>query len=327
MVAADVVRVVIAGVLVLHNNDLWVAYAAAFGLSTGRVFFDPAAQSVVPALVADESDLVGANSAVWSAAVVSQIALAPAAGAIVAWAGAGPAFAVNAVSFAISAVLLARLPVLGPARDTKPSAPLAHIREGLAHIRASRFLSTLALVQGLGALSAGATSALLVVLAERHLRVGAARFGLLLGVIGVGAAVGPVLLQSAVKDVRRPALLFGPYVLRGFADLALATFSSFALAFGALAVYGIGTSTGNVTYQTTLQSTVADDTRGRVFAFYDVVWQTARLVSIAAGGVLADRIGIAAVYYLGGALWLVAGAVGLARLSIDDLRSHTTEPH
>src|SRR6266511_4598321 len=44
--------------------------------SAGAVFFNPAAQSVVPAIVA-ERDLVAANRGPWTAAAVSQIALAP----------------------------------------------------------------------------------------------------------------------------------------------------------------------------------------------------------------------------------------------------------
>jgi hypothetical protein len=80
---------------------------------------------------------------------------------------------------------------------------------------------------------------------------------------------------------------------------------------GALNVYGVGTSTGNVTYNSVLQTTVADSVRRRVVASYDIVWQTFRLVSLAAGGVLADQIGITAVYFLGGALLLAAGLLGL----------------
>jgi MFS family permease len=55
---------------------------------------------------------------------------------------------------------------------------------------------------------------------------------------------------------------------------------------------------------------VPDRLRGRIFAFYDVVWQGSRLASIAAGGVLADAFGIRAVYLLGGLLLFAAGALG-----------------
>ena len=111
--------------------------------------------------------------------------------------------------------------------------------------------------------------------------------------------------------MRRLGWLFGPYLLRGVVDLTLAATTSFTIALAALTAYGIGTSTGAVTYNTLLQTTVPDRLRGRVFAFYDMVWQTARLASIAMGGLAADRLGIRAVYIIGGLLLLAAGALGL----------------
>jgi hypothetical protein len=53
------------------------------------VFFNPAASSVLPSIV-DEDELVTANSGLWSAAVISQIALGPLAGALVAAVGVAP---------------------------------------------------------------------------------------------------------------------------------------------------------------------------------------------------------------------------------------------
>jgi MFS family permease len=312
MIVADVGRAAIAGLLAFSPDHLWALYAGAFGLSALSIFFNPAAASLTPDLV-DEDELVGANSAVWSAAVLSQIILAPVAGAVVVWTGASTAFAINAASFLISAAALTRLPV--PARPrTHHQTRWTQAVEGVQVIRRSRFLSTLASIQALAALSAGATSALLVVLAQRHLRVGGSGFGLLLGAIGIGAGVGPLVLQRFVTDVRRPYLLFGPYLLRGVVDLVLAAFSNFAVAFGALAAYGLGTSTGNVTYNSALQAATPERLRGRVFAFYDVVWQTARLISIGVGGVLADQLGIRGVYVMGGILLIAAGALGFARV-------------
>ncbi|HEX2046132.1 MAG TPA: MFS transporter [Acidimicrobiales bacterium] len=323
MVMADLGRAAIAVTLAVFGDSLAVIYAAAFGLSVGTVFFNPAASSLLPSVVHPD-DLVEANSALWSAAVVSQIALAPLAGALVAFAGAGPAFLLNAASFVVSAALLRGLPV--PAHPAQaPRRRMADVAEGLRMIRRSRFLGTLAGVQALAALSAGATSALLVVLAERHLNVGAGRFGILIAAIGVGAALGPLLLRRLIADPRRPGVLFGPYLLRGGVDLTLAGTTNFGVAMAALGVYGVGTSTGMVTYNSLLQGTVPDRLRGRIFAFYDVVWQGSRLVSIAAGGVLADAFGIRAVYLLGGLLLFAAGALGLARLPGRDLAAAADE--
>ena len=197
-----------------------------------------------------------------------------------------------------------------PVESVERGSRRAEIVEGIQIIRNSRLLGTLAAVQGLAALSAGATSALLVVLAERHLHIDATGFGLLLAAIGVGAGIGPLVLQRYVTDVRQPLLLFGPYILRGLVDLILAAVSNFAVAIVSLGFYGIGTSTGNVTYNTVLQTTTPDRFRGRVFAFYDIVWQTGRLISIGAGGILADQLGIRGVYIMGGLLLLAAGTAG-----------------
>ena len=313
MVVSDLGRGLLALSLVVVHDQLWAVYAIAFGLAALSTFFTPAAVSVVPSLVEREEDLVGANAVLTSSAILSQIVLAPVAGAVVAFAGPGPAFALNAISFFVSAALLARLP-LSPAASATATGRryLSDVREGLNLIRRSPLLRALAEVQALAALSAGATSALLVVLAERHLDAGPERFGLLLTAIAVGQGVGPLVLQRLITDVRRPALLFGPFVVRGVVDVVLATSASFGLALAALGVYGLATNTGGVTFNTLLQQAVPDHSRGRVFAFFDVVWQIGRLASVAVGGVLADGLGVRGVYVVAGVLLLGAGAVGFA---------------
>ncbi|MBA3984624.1 MAG: MFS transporter, partial [Acidimicrobiia bacterium] len=324
MIAADLGRAMIAALVAFNSDQLWALYCAAFGLAALTVFFNPAASSLLPSLV-DDDELVAANSAVWSAAVLSQIVLAPVAGAVVVTLGASAAFGINSVTFLASAIALGGLsgpPTEPPERRSRR----AEIVEGIQIIRNSRLLGTLAAIQGLAALSAGATSALLVVLAERHLHIDATGFGLLLAAIGVGAGVGPLVLQRYVNDVRHPLLLFGPYMLRGLVDLTLAAVSNFAVALMSLGFYGIGTSTANVTYNTVLQTTTPDRFRGRIFAFYDIVWQTGRLISIGAGGILADQLGIRGVYIMGGLLLLAAGTAGFALVPRTLMTTPITQP-
>ena len=65
-----------------------------------------------------------------------------------------------------------------------------------------------------------------------------------------------------------------------------------------------------VAYQSTLQTLVPAETRGRAFAFYDVLWNSARLLSLAVG-VLVDIIDIRLVYVVSAGLLFAAAAVGL----------------
>jgi MFS family permease len=317
MVAADLWRMGLAGLLPLIDHRLVAVYAVAFGLAAGGVAFNPAAAAVLPSVV-DEEELVAANSGLWSAAVVSQIALAPVAGALVAAWGVAPAFWVNAASFAVSALVLARLHLPADPPPAGSGSWSSRVVEGVRLLVASRLLRLLALVQLLAALSAGATSALLVVLAGQRLGVGPGGFGLLLGAIGVGAAIGPLVLSRLTSSPRRPVLVFGPLLLRGVVDLVLATVRGLPVALGALVCYGVGTSTGMVTYNALLQAEVTTEFRGRVFAGFDLLWQVGRLASLGLGGVAADALGVQAVYALGGGLLLVAGTVGLVGLARGD---------
>ena len=80
------------GVLALWHDSAPLAYAVAFGLSAGQVFFSPAAQSLLPSVV-DEDELVAANSGIWTAAVTTQVLVAPVAALVAVNVGFGPAFA------------------------------------------------------------------------------------------------------------------------------------------------------------------------------------------------------------------------------------------
>jgi MFS family permease len=310
MISADLARAVLAGVLAVWHGDVAVVYVIAFGLSAGSVFFNPAAGSLLPALVKDD-ELVAANSGIWSAAVLSQVLLAPLAGLLVETAGYGWVFGANAASFAISALILAGLRASEAARPVPSANIWGQAREAFGVVGRDRLLRALAVAQALAALSAGATSALLVVLASRRLHTSGGGYGLLLGAIAVGAFTGPLLLARLPAAPRRaPAIVFAAFGLRGLVDLVLASVTELAAALAALVGYGIGTSTGNVAFSTVIQSHVPDRLRGRVFSAFDLIWQAMRLASLLAGGLLADAAGIRAVYYTGGALMAAAALAG-----------------
>ena len=307
MVLADFVRAGLALLLAMVGDSVAMAYGVAFGLSAFTQLFNPAASSTLPDTV-KRDELVDANALLWTVAVLAQIILAPLAGGVIGLYGTGPAFTVNAASYLVSAALLAGLPA-GRSPGTIALQGWHAVLGGVTAVRYHPLLARLALTQVFAALSAGATSGLLVVLASQELGVGPPGFGLLLGAIGVGAAGGPIALRRFIRasDQR---WLFGPYALRGAVDLTLAVSSSVWVALPALMAYGVGTSTGMIAYQSTLQREVPSELRGRAFALFDVLWSGARLVSLGLGGLAADTLGIRTVYWLGGLLLLVAFVAG-----------------
>jgi predicted MFS family arabinose efflux permease len=170
------------------------------------------------------------------------------------------------------------------------------------------------IVQALASLSVGATSALLVVLAQEHYQLPPSGFGSFILAIGVGALLGPFLLAMLTRDVRHPRWLFGPYVVRGIGDVLLAVTTAVPVAWLLLFIYGLNTSSGMVVYQTWVQRQVPDAVRGRVFTWLDVVWNVMKIVSIGLGAWLAERAGVEVVYYLGGSLLFTSGLIGLMAL-------------
>jgi len=316
LIVVDGVRALLVLALAL-THALWTVYLLAALLAMGSTLFNPALQAVIPALLTDEERLA-ANSVAWSSGRLVQIIGASVAGGLIAWAGTTPAFLVNAASFAFSAVLLARLSLparQGPSRGGGWAGWLRDVGEGLAYARRDPFVARLVPVQALTSLATGATSALLVVLASTRLHLAAQGFGWLLAAIGVGALLGPFLSNRLTGgrylDMR---LLFVPYIIRGVGDIALGLVGGLPWALAILFVYGLNTSTGVVASNSILQTVIPDRVRGRVFTLLDVTWAAMRLTSLGLGGLLADRLGISAVYLIGGALLTLAGALGLGLL-------------
>lgn len=315
LIASDVIRAILVLAL-LVVTELWQIYAVITLLTTAATFFNPAINATLPTLL-DEEDLLAANSVSWSTGRFVQIIGSALAVGVIQAIGVGAMFVVNASTFLISALLLLFLPV--PPGRTFPARGwcgfVADASEGLQFARRNRFVTHLIAVQALASLSTGATSALLVVLAQEHYHLPPGGFGSFILAIGVGALLGPVLLTLLTRGTAgRPFWLFIPYVIRGLGDMLLGVASVPALAWLLLFVYGLNTSSGMVLYQTWVQRLVPDRVRGRVFTWLDVVWNVMKVLSLGIGGWLAQQAGIQVVYYLGGTSLILAGLYGVFAL-------------
>lgn len=298
-----------------------MALAVAAMLALGTSWFSPTSAALVPRLV-DEGALQGANALQWTAGVALQLVAAPLGGFLAGSGSARTAFGLNALSFALSAVVLAGLPTQ-PALAAHVSS-WRHLPESLRTMRRIPVLAPLLLMQGIAALAVGATSALLVVLAERAYGLGGTGYGAWLAAVAVGALVGPFVVPWLANGP--PGRTVGAaYLVRGAGDLGLGVLSNGVGGAALLAMYGLNTSAGTVAYQTLVQESVPPALRGRAFAVLDVIWQSGRLLSIALGGVLAGAVGIRPVFFAGGSLLLVAGVIGvLALRHVDTSESSTT---
>ena len=255
LIAADIARAILILGLVFAPNVESI-YVIAVLVAVATTFFRPTVQAVIPALVA-EGELLAANSVAWSTEQLVQIIGAAIAGALIVLVGPKAAFVFNAGTFLFSALMITRMDV--------PSVPipesvqkgwrlyLEEMKAGLDYARRDIFVSRMLLVQMLASLAVGGTSALLIVLSEKHLQLPPAGFSTLLIAIGAGALLGPLLLGLFTQNYKDVRLLFVPYLIRGVGDILIAWSASFPLALLLLFVYGLNTSTGMVVYNSQMQ--------------------------------------------------------------------------
>jgi len=314
LAGSDIIRSLLVLSLLL-TTELWQIYAVITLLTAASVFFNPAVSATLPTLL-DEDDLLAANSVSWSTGRFVQIIGSALALGIIEIVGAEAAFVFNAITFFVSALLILLLPMPHGNKVTTRGWQgfLTDAREGLQFARRDWFVSRLALVQALASLSVGATSALLVVLAQRHYNLPPGGFGSFILAIGVGALLGPFLLGILARNYQRLEWLFIPYVIRGFGDILMAIATAPPVAWLLLVIYGLNTSSGMVIYQTQLQRRIPDAMRGRVFTWLDVVWNVMKIISLGIGGWLAEQTRVEVVYYLGGSLLTISGFLGIVLL-------------
>ncbi len=328
LILVDLIR---AGLVVslIWPQGAWHAYLVAAGLAAGNTFFNPTVQAIIPAITTPEQRLA-ANSVSWSTGRLVQIIAATVAGGLIGLVGTDAVFAINALTFVVSAALIVRLrvPAWGVRLPDSVTGGFAgylqDARTGLAFARRDYLVSRLIVVQALASFATGATGALLVVLAERHLELPPAGFAWLVGTIGVGALLGPLIPNVLASDYRNARWLFVPYIVRGIGDVLIATLTPLPVALTILLVYGLSTSTGMVVFNTTVQGAIPDRVRGRVFTLLDVTWSAMRLLSLGLGAIIVDQIEIQALFWAGGTLLVVAGLLGLRLLGDYDFKRETT---
>jgi len=327
LIGADLVRAALAFSLIWPQGA-WHAYAVAAGLAAGGAFFGPTVQAVLPALTTEDQRLA-ANSVSHSTEQVVQIVAAAIAGGLIALIGTAPVFGLNALTFAVSAALIARLRIPAHAGEIDADAKrgmssyVTDARAGLAFALRDPLLFRLLLVQSIASFAVGATSAMLVVLSERHLRQPPSGFAWLLLAIGLGALVGPLIPNLFAGNRHSAWWLFLPYVIRGVGDILIAVFVSVPLALALLFIYGVNASIGGVVFGTMLQGYVPDAVRGRIFTLLDVDWSAFSLLSLAFGSLMVSAVGVRPLFWTGGALLMLAGFLGLILLSgLDIHREH-----
>ena len=298
IVTVSTVQVVAAlTLLTVGPGRLWLAFVAQAAISAFGAFVLPAAQAAVPNLTRDAEELEKAAAlfgSTWGAMLAVGAAIG---GAFAAVFGREAAFIADAASFAAAALLVAtiRRPMQQPRDGTlgqRRLRPLADMKEGLGYARRDPVLVALLSSKATFALGAGTVS-LLAVLVTHAFDGGDAATGLLLGMRGLGVALGPLVaarfigpqLSRLLGVCGVAGLLFGACYL----GVSVAPTLLIAAVLVFLAHLGGGAQYTMSTFG--LQLRAPDEVRGRIlaadFAFLTLILS----VTTTGAGALATQIG------------------------------------
>jgi MFS family permease len=320
MVASDGLRAGV--VLLLVPAVLAGSVPAIFVLATVQAvigtFFAPARVALVPRTVPREG-LLAANSLGQLTKMVAGVIGATLTGVIAGTSGVvWPVFVADAATFAVSALLVVRVahelgrPAAEAAAAIRSKGMGAAVAEGLRVIAHSAPL--LAALGGVAVtmLGVGAINVLFIPFLVNGLGASPAWAGPLEGAQTLAMVVSGAVLTGVATRVSAPRLFTG-----GLVGVA-ACIALLSVAPGPLALlpilFGVGACVMPVQATTTtiLQRSTTDETRGRVGAALNAAIQTATIASMAAAGILADVIGIRAVFALGAAITLAAAILAWA---------------
>ncbi|MFE6750008.1 MFS transporter [Kitasatospora purpeofusca] len=320
MLATEVLRCAVQGVfaalLLTGHARLWamVALVALWGLGEGM--FLPSLGALVPTLVRREERLPDANTLLGLARSVSTVAGPALAGVITAGYGSGVVLAIDAVTYGVGALALARLSAAprgaaAAGEEDREDSVLADLRNGWSAFRSRRWLWVTTVQMGLFNLLVWAPFLVLGPLTAQRELGGARAWGLVMGVYGVGAVLGGLLMLG-----RRPGrpLAVATVATLGWAlpSASLAAGLPLGWTVAAASVAGAGSAVCGSLYESTLQRWVPAEVLARVTAFGGLGAFVLGPLGLAAAGPLADRVGSAAVLAFGAGWQLLAAAAVLA---------------
>lgn len=296
------------GDLVLVN----VVTAVQAGLAA---LFEPAKNALLPTLVPREQ-VPAANGLVGLNSNLARLVGASLGGLLLGYTGLPGVVLVDVVSFLLAALLLAS-GTADTAREAGKPAWRAWL-DGLREIRGP--LRPMVAVVGLMAVSQGLFVVLFVVFVTARLGGGAAEVGLLRGVQAVGGLLGGLLVGVLARRLPPGRLLgvsllgFGVVAAVGWNAPHLTTALAFYLAvFMVIGVPGVVAGAGMMS---ALQLHAVDEVRGRVLATFGSLYDGGQALGMVLAGVLTPVLGLSALLNAQAALYLVAGALALARLDV-----------
>ena len=291
---------------------VWHLIALALFSGIVNAFDAPARQSFVIDMIEQKEDLgnaIALNSAIFNGSRLIGPSLA---GIIIAATGEGICFLINGFTYlAIISALWAMH--INPKEHLVQNTPvLQELKDGFSYVYNHIPIRSLLILVAIVSLVGMPYIVLMPIFAKEILRGGPSTLGFLMASSGVGALTGAIFLASRrdFKDTGR--LIPVAAIIFGTGLIAFSFSRVFIYSCALMLMTGFGLMVQMALSNTSLQTIVDDDKRGRVMSFYTMAFMGMAPFGSLLAGSLAHRIGAPNTLLLGG-LACVAGALVCAR--------------
>ena len=328
MVVSDLLRAAIILIIPIAavTNVLFV-YPLVFAVTSISIFFRPARVAALPRIVR-EDELLTANSAMWVGETIADVIGYPLAAIFVGFLGTALplAFWIDAATYAASAALIATI-VVPPLRNAdmppeeRPTV-LADLKSGYRFLRNETVLFANTLQATVGQFTMGIMTALTptyaLTIAASHSVSGTTAYGFLETALGVGNLVGGFVLGVIGTQLARGRTVILGYAVWGVCVTLLALSGNLPIALGLMFGIGVANMVFVIPSQTLFQERTPPDMLGRVLGFRYAIVFGSMTIAMAVGGLLAQFVGVEAVFAVFGLMTMFAGLAGLLVPAVRD---------
>lgn len=320
MLTANMVRasalVALVATVLLGSGSIWALYAVALFLGAAETVHDTCAQSILPQVV-PRKRLSRANGRLHAAELTANEFIGPPLGGLLVAVGVAAAFASSAALWAVAVGVMLLLQGRFRVPREHRTSLRGDVADGLRFLWRQHLLRTLAVMTGLFNVATNATFAVFVLYAvgpNSALGLSGAGYGLLFATIAGGSLVGALIAERVEQRLGRARTLALGILGGALIVTAPALTTEPRLITLGFFTGGTAMSLFNVVAISLRQRITPDRILGRVNSGYRLFAWGTRPLGAALGGLIAEAVGLRAVFGFAGALILLT-LVGMTRIT------------
>lgn len=278
-------------------TSVWPVFAILAIMGTGRAFYQPAANSLVPNLVPTE---VFPNAIAWhtSSNKITQT-VGPALGGICyEWLGPATVYAITCAGLAVAIITILMIKTRTE-RDPRVPTTLGVLLAGLSYVYEKKIIFG-ALILDLFAVLLGGVTILLPIYAIDILQVGPSGAGFLRSAMAAGSLTTGLALTMISMDRAVGRILFLTVIIFGAATIVFGLSESYWLSLIAMATLGAADMVSVYIRVTLIQIATPDYMRGRVNAVNGIFTGASNELGEARAGAMAAVFGAVPAVVFGG---------------------------